>query len=301
MVWCQVTLEAQLKEIEARATEREALSKILVPLIGYALDVGLSVREMQGMCRVAAVRAAADRQLAGNLRISISGIAAITGLPRSEVSRILRIRKTGGQFDIGYRPHSINKILSVWNESPKFNYQSGRPADLKIYGPGRTFESLARRHGGGLPVRAVLDELIRSGSVEIIDAHTIRFRSSVSMNRRANARDLKLFSQRAAQLLEGMLYKIRKPDSHFILSNIEGDISEDDALPVFRKEVVTSSDDLLAGLRESLFRIGHGGGRKGPRKKGQRIRMTILYQEIPHLVRKNDTAIKRKNFRRSSR
>jgi hypothetical protein len=290
-----------LKDPDVRIAARAAISTILVPLTGFAVDVGLSARELQDMCRVAAVNVAADRQKVSNLRLNISGIAAITGIPRAEVSRILRSKKIGGQLAIGHRPHSINKILSVWNEHPNFTNRSGRPADLKIFGQGPTFETLVNRHGGGLPVRAVIDELIRTGSVEIISPQKLKLRSPISMDRGFSSGEIKVFSRRVAQLIESMLDRFRKPDSQFILSNIEGDIFEDNALPVFRKEVISSSDDLLTGLRESLFRTAKNGRKKKSKAKSKRIRVMVLYQEIPNPERVRGASIQRRNFRRSAR
>ena len=290
-----------LKDSKVRVAARAALSSILSPLAGFAVDVGLSARELQAMIRAAAVNVVADRQETSKLRISISGIAAITGIPRAEVSRILRAKRSGAQFIVGHWPHSINKILSVWNENPKFTNRSGRAADLRIYGPGRTFETLIRRHGGGLPVRAVLDELVRTGSVEITSPQRLKLRSPILMDRAFSSDEIKIFSARVAQLIESMLYKFRNPESQFILSNIEGDIFEDAALPMFRKEVISSSDDLLTGLRESLFRTTNGGRNKRLRSRSQRIRVTVLYQEIPVSEKENGLSIKRRNLRRSKR
>jgi hypothetical protein len=290
-----------LKDSKVRVAARAALSSILFPLAGFAVDVGLSVRELQAMFRAAAVNVVADRQKNSKLRVSISGIAAITGIPRAEVSRILRAKSAGGQLVIGHWPHSINKILSVWNENPKFTYRSGRPADLRIYGPGLTFETLIRQHGGGLPVRAVLDELVRTGSVEISSSQRLKLRSPILMDRAFSSDEMKNFSGRVAQLIESMLHKFRNPESQFILSNIEGDVFEEAALPVFRKEVISSSDDLLTGLRESLFRPANEKRNKRSRTMSQRIRVTVLYQEIPISEKGSGTSLKRRNLRRSIR
>jgi hypothetical protein len=287
-----------LRKHDVRAAARAALSNILVPLTGFTLDIGVSVRELQDICRAVAVNVAAERQRRSKLRVSISGIAAITGIPRAEVSRILRVKKVAGELLIGSRPHSINKILSVWNEHPGFTNRSGRPADLKIYGSGRTFESLVSRHGGGLPIRAILDELIRTGSVEIASSQTLKLRSPISMDRGFNAGEMKIFGRRVAQLVESMLDKLRKPESQFLLSDIEGDIFEDAALPVFRKEVISSSGDMLTGLRESLFRIATNGRTKKTQKNGKRIRVTVLYQEISNTKKTKAVCPKRRNFRR---
>ena len=284
-----------------RVAARAALSNILFPLAGFAVDVGLSARDLQAMIRAAAINVVADRQKANKARVSISGIAATTGIPRAEVSKILRAKRAGGLPVVGQWPHSVNKILSVWNEHPKFTNRSGRPADLRIYGSGRTFETLIGRYGGGLPVRAVLDELVRTGSVEITQPQRLKLRSPILMDRAFSGDEMKVFSGRVAQLIESMLHKFRNPESQFIVSNIEGDIVEEAALPVFRKEVISSSDDLLTGLRESLFRTAGVGRNKGSRSTSQRIRVTVLYQETPTSIKENGASIKRRNLRRLKR
>lgn len=281
-----------------RVAEKTALANILAPLTRYALEVGVSARDLQIMCRTAVVQSAANRQCKSSNRLNISGISAATGIPRAEVSRILTERSARGLPESSDRPHAINKIISVWNESPQFNIKGGHPADLKIYGSGRTFESLARKHGGGLPVRALLDELLRTGLVELAGAQKVKLRSSVLLYRGFNARELKLLSQKVAQLVQGMFEKILKPDSQFIISNIEAELDARAGLPVLRKEFTSGSDDFLTGFRENLFRYEKSKSKVTRRTTGPKIRVTVLYQEEPINVRTEKTSIKRKNFRR---
>jgi hypothetical protein len=120
------------------------------------------------MLRTAAVQGAAVRQLESSNRVNISGIAAITGIPRGEVSRILNrngsvvIRERKGRQNI------TSKILSAWHCDPNYLTASRRPRNLKIFGGGPTFESLVRRYGQGIPIRAVLDELKHVGAIQLL-------------------------------------------------------------------------------------------------------------------------------------
>ena len=123
---------------------------------------------MNSILRTAAVQSAAARQLEGGSRVNISGIAAVTGIPRGEVSRLLR---SGGSPTAGTTEHQQNvmsRILSAWHRDARYVTAGRRPRSLKIFGEGLTFESLVGIYGHGIPVRAVLDELTRVGAIQLL-------------------------------------------------------------------------------------------------------------------------------------
>jgi len=76
---------------DVRELAVSALLQIFEPLIGFVIDAGLSTNDLYSIARHAAVRRVAAQQLEASRRINISGIAATTGIPRSEISRILKI------------------------------------------------------------------------------------------------------------------------------------------------------------------------------------------------------------------
>ena len=78
------------KRIDVRLVAKKALLQLFEPLAGFVIDAGLSTNELHRIMRQAAVRSVAARQLEDSHRINISGIAATTGIPRAEISRILK-------------------------------------------------------------------------------------------------------------------------------------------------------------------------------------------------------------------
>jgi hypothetical protein len=167
--------------IDVPIAARLALHRLLLPISAFALDAGVSVSEVNSLLRRAAVLSAASRQTEHVGRISISGIAATTGMPRAEISRIL---KSASNEPITYRDRSqqpTNRVLSAWGRDAKFLDSSGRPADLKIYGRGATFDSLVRNYGRGIPTRAMVDELARTGAIEVRPSMEIRMILPVSI------------------------------------------------------------------------------------------------------------------------
>ena len=280
---------------------RDVIARMLIPLANFAIQNGIGVREFQGMWRVAAVTEAARCQRVQNFRVNVARISASTGIPRSEISQILKSKNSKELVSRLAKPHSINRILTEWISNPAFTTKRGRPLELKIFGSGPTFESLVQANGGGLPVRAVLDELVRLGSAEITKAEKIKLLSSVPSNSTYSVREMRQLAEQTAQILEGMFYKMCSPSAELLVLDIEADVSIDTALPPFRKQVISGSEDFLSDLRESLFR--------SPKKKllercepaRHRVRVAVVYQEHPTAELIGIGARQRKNLRRTVR
>ena len=158
------------KAAAVQEAARTALANLLRPLSAFVFDSGLSISEVNFIFRAAAVQSAAVRQLENSDRVNISGIAAVTGIPRGEVSRILNSTRSLTFGTTLGRQNITSGILSAWHCDPDYLTAARRPRDLKIFGSGRTFESLVRTYGQGIPIRAILDELKRAGAIQLLIA-----------------------------------------------------------------------------------------------------------------------------------
>src|SRR5712671_4172856 len=81
-----------------------ALKRVVDPLVGLMFDAGVTVREFSQIMRESAVRTAARRVAKETGRNSKSRVAIITGLPRSEVSRILSSNDVSPNKLLGEHP-----------------------------------------------------------------------------------------------------------------------------------------------------------------------------------------------------
>lgn len=277
---------------DVRAVARRALLQLFEPLTGFVIDTGLSTSELNSILRHAAVRSVASRQMQVSGRINISGIAATTGIPRSEISRILKNsdRENGKVKD--RRQQSTNRILAAWHNEPKFTDPNGQPADLKLYGRGATFESLVKAHGRGIPTRAMLDELIRTHAVDVLPSQRIHARTQLSVNRGISHQMIKAFGDRATELLSTMLTNMRNPESARFVASVSGSTLKANALPLFRRELSTKSAEFLADIQESLVPESTKSGLN-------EVSVTVYYHEAARKTgRKMPPSSKRRNFRR---
>jgi hypothetical protein len=290
---------ARKKNNDIRVVARKALMQLLEPLVGFVLDSGLSTQDLRAILREAAVRSVAARQLEVARRVNISGIAASTGIPRAEISRILKSNPDSSQQITDRQQQSTNRILAVWHQDPKFTAPSGKPADLKIYGRGATFDALVRNHGRGIPTRAMLDELTRAGAAEVLSSQLVRVKTSVAVDRGVTLQAIRSFGERANELLSTMLQNMRNPENPQFIASISGTNISPTVLPLIRRELASKGADFLADLQDSMFREATNGFAKRRRIGSSRVNVTIFYHETPRIAKaKKETVKKRRNFRR---
>jgi hypothetical protein len=284
---------------DIRVVARKALVQLLEPLVGFILDTGLSTQELRSILREAAVRSVAARQMEVARRVNISGIAASTGIPRAEISRILKSHTDSSRQVADREQQSTNRILAVWHQDPKFTTPGGKPADLKIYGRGASFEVLVRNHGRGIPTRAMLDELVRTGAAEVLSSRIVRVKSLVAVDRGVTPRAIRSFGDRATELLSTMLQNMRNPEAPKFIASVSGTNISPTLMPLFRKELASKGAEFLADIHESLFRETTSGSTKKKPSRGTRVSVTIVYHETPPNAKpRKDAVKKRRNFRR---
>jgi hypothetical protein len=285
---------------DIQSVARKTLVQLLEPLVGFVLDSGLSSQELHAILREAAIRSVAARQLQVARRINISGIAASTGIPRAEISRILKLKADPARQLVEKQQQSTNRILAVWHQEPKFTTPAGKPADLKIYGRGATFETLVKNYGRGIPVRALLDELTRTGAAEVLTSKLIRVKTSVAVDRGVSARAIRSFGARVTELMSTMLQNMRSPENPSFIASVSGAHIARALLPLFRKEIAEKGADFLADIHDYLIREATRGPARRPLSQSSRVSVTIFCHESPLQATSSKDSVKtRRNFRRN--
>lgn len=169
-----------------RASALRACNDVLPPLVGLLLRLGLGAGEFAAISRRIFVQSAARHLTRSGRKATHSQIAIITGLTRADVKRILEA-PAGGVVSRPWEQHRATRVLKGWRTDPEFLRPDGQPRVLPLRGRSRSFESLTRRYSGDIPPRAMLNELISMGVVQLrrngcvrLIGHTLR--SPVSMS-----------------------------------------------------------------------------------------------------------------------
>jgi hypothetical protein len=169
-----------------------------------------------------------------------------------------------------------------------------------LYGRSATFDALARKYGRGLPTRALLDELLRAGAIELLPNQKVRAKAPVAIERGVNAQMISTYGERASDLLSTLLINMRGSDVPRFVANISDSLVQKEVLPLFRKELASKSADLLADFQESLSRKRPARVSKSPKNKLVRISVTIFCNEFSQKGNRRNLSIKRRNFRRAN-
>lgn len=288
------TNSRELDSINVQALARTALLQLFEPLTNFVIDVGLSIGDLYPILRHAAVTRIANEQHKDAGRVNISGIAAITGIPRSEISRILK-SKEKNQVPIESRLNSVNRVLSAWHNESRFTTPKGDPADLRIYGRGVTFHKLVKRHGGGIPTRAILDELIRVQAIELLPSQQVRARTHVVAHTEITPQMIRAFGDHAAELINTLVSNMRHPDRASFVATASGSAALPEALTSIKSEILDKGTKYLDDLKELLS----GPGSSIRRDNSKKISVTVFcYESGPMGVSSPSVAKRRKNLRR---
>jgi hypothetical protein len=279
-----------------------ALARVIDPLIDLTFDAGITVREFTKLVRERAVRRAANHVAKEGSRTSKSRVSIITGLPRSEVARILRADDLSKKSRLGQHP--ARKVLAAWYNNPRFLRVNGDPAVLPIFGKRRSFERLVAMSTGGIPVRAMLDQLAQINAVEILSGQRVKAKSRVPIFTGLTSTAIAIIGERAGDLLETLnnnLHTTTAPlfEGTALLADVEPV-----AVPLVRREIAEQGAAFLDGANSLLARARAKSRRSmlvGPSKC--RVGVTIYYfqDETANQVSRRPVIGRRRNLQRQQK
>ncbi len=141
---------------------RPAISKILRPLVRILLRHGIACDEVAELLRHEYVMVAEKEFVIEGRKQTTSRISILTGLNRKEVQRLRSLPES--EEDGFAAQNRASKVVNGWLRDELFHDEQGEPMPLPLTGK-VSFSTLVKKYSGDMPVRAVLDELIRSGPV----------------------------------------------------------------------------------------------------------------------------------------
>ena len=179
---------------------------------------------------------------------STSRVAVLTGLSRKEVKRMQRIKRPDDSAQ-DEKYNRAARIIAAWRREPEFQDADGEPSVLSISGPWSTFSDIVRRFSGDMPVRAVLDELLRIGAVEQLDNGKIALVKKAYIPENSEAEKINILGTDVRHLIGTI-------DNNLNLVSTEArfqrkvayDNLPAEALPVFKKLSFKKAQKLLEQL-----------------------------------------------------
>lgn len=225
-----------------------SLQKLLTELAFALLPRGMTPKRFADLARFAFVRAAQEMSRTRNGKINQSRVAAQTGLSRADVKRLLK----SDTFDAYHSDQSpIERVINGWRADRLFTHRPGRPKRLRIAGSGGSFTRLARKYGGDVPHRAVLDELRRIGAVKD-HGDSVSLRALPSLRYR---HDFAFLLPVLPLLIDGIRVASRNKSRRSRVAAIHRlsiPVGSEIDLAIVRERIASSAKSMLNGLGESL-------------------------------------------------
>jgi hypothetical protein len=154
--------------VQTQPVLEAAAGRVLRSLARVLLRYGVSVQAFIDLAKRAYIGAAQCDFRLPNRKMTGSRLALVTGLTRKDVQRLTSDRAPTDERVLA-RVNRASRVIAGWRRDAAFHGEAGVPAVLRLDGEAPSFTELVRRYSGDIPVRAVLDELVRNGSVEVTD------------------------------------------------------------------------------------------------------------------------------------
>ena len=141
-----------------------AIFRLLRPLVQLLLRHGIPFGVLADVVKQVYVDVAWQEFGLPGRKQTTSRVAILSGLTRKEVARVRR-RQRWDDHEVIQQYNRAARVISAWVREPAFHDACGQPAPLPVEGGHRSLSVLVRRYSGDMPVRAILDELLRVGAV----------------------------------------------------------------------------------------------------------------------------------------
>jgi len=179
-------------------------------------------------------------------------VAILTGLTRKEIQRISALdqARDAEGAEGAERYNRAARVVAGWVRDREFNDPNGEPRALSAEGRVDGFAELVRLHGGDVPARAVLDELLRVGAVERDPADgRIRLLARAYIPRTSDLDKLAILGSDASDLIDTIDHNMRhgERDPRF-QRKVMYDNLPIEAIPVFRELSAARAQALLEKL-----------------------------------------------------
>ncbi|KPJ97959.1 MAG: hypothetical protein AMJ60_09860 [Desulfobacterales bacterium SG8_35] len=229
--------------------------KLLRPLVRILLRYGVSFGEFAEMARWVFVDVADKDFSIGGRKQTVSRISVITGLNRKDVTRLKKINI----HDDKDGPAGINRagrVIFGWVRDKTFHGSKGVPAVLPLEGEDKSFTALVKQYSGDMPVRAVLDELLRIEAVRKNDDNTVTLLTKAYIPKNIDAEKISILGADAADLISTIDHNLGDPiDQPFFQRKVMYDNIPAEAVVLLKETSSAESQRLLEKLNVIL--AGH--------------------------------------------
>jgi hypothetical protein len=202
------------------AREKEAVLSVFAalmrPLMRFAFEYGISASEIAGAVRRTYIQALEARLAEQKRPASDARLAVVAGLTKSDVTALREAARTGAPHSVrtAARVDQITNLLTVWHTHSGFSGAYGLALELDVVptsgSPRRSFRELVAVACPGADEEALLDELVASGSVEVIDSITVRCLSRAYLPQETDVKRIEWMGRVLSNVAASFIHNLRR-------------------------------------------------------------------------------------------
>jgi hypothetical protein len=224
-----------------------AVTTLLRPLVRLLLRNGIPYRTFSDIAKRVYVDVAMEEFGIPGRKQSKSRVSIITGLSRKEVLRVRRLPSPddSGAVELYNR---AARVIGGWVRDPRYNPESGQPMELPFDGDAACFRELVKTYSGDAPARAVLDELLRVGTVERAPDGKIRLVERSYIPKAGEIEKIGILGVDTSDLIATIDHNIHQTGVPYFQRKVCYDNLPSEALPGFRNLAANRAQELLEHL-----------------------------------------------------
>jgi hypothetical protein len=222
-----------------------AVNRLLYPLVRILLRQGMPYGAFSDLAKRVYVEVAKQEFGIPGRKQSISRVSIMTGLTRKEVRRIQSLPTADDAVAIAHYNRAA-RVIAGWRRDPQFTDADGKPSELPLEGNTRSFAALVRRFSGDMPARAVRDELLRVGAVELTEDGYIRLQVRAYVPSGSETEKVSILGIDVADLLTTITHNIADDTSQpFFQRKVAYDNLTAEVVAAFKPLVDKKAQELL--------------------------------------------------------
>jgi hypothetical protein len=234
-------------EQEMRKVMATAVYRLLRPLVVLLLRNGMSFGAFSDLAKQVYVDVATREFELPGRKQSVSRVSVITGLTRKEVTRVQGLPPVDSDEAMQEEYNRAARIVNGWVRDKRFQ-SDGDPATLSE----TEFGELVKVYGADVPVRAVLDELIRVGAVQRDEGGQLQLLERAYIPRTGELEGLAILGVDVAGLIDTIDQNLRagEDEERLFQRKVYYDNLPEQCLPELKALTRRQGQELLEKLNE---------------------------------------------------
>ena len=230
-----------------------ALTVLLRPLVRILLRHGIPCDVLSAVARRVYVHVAAEEFVLPGKKQTTSRISILTGLTRKEVRRIMTTADVEDQ-EATDRYNRAARVIAGWIRDKGFHDKAGDPLALPVEGKNASFGALVRCYSGDMPVRAMLDELLRVGAVRKRKDSRIRLQARFYVPEQSETDKLHILGTDTADLIATIAHNLKAQTVPRYQRKVMYDNVPVEAVQEFQRRSANRAQVFLEGIDRWLSR-----------------------------------------------